>query len=159
MKKYFSITLILALAVTVFSSCKKDQVKPDETEITYAADMRIMADGADPVNATLIGSKDQLNKAIDNPKGALVQRIATGGNVFSPVLDPIDSYAMCWAEVDAYYAAHIEEWQAIANRECREFLVCIGCPNAGGGLFVMYAIKPNCKEAVFVKDTFELYKK
>lgn len=76
--------------------------------------------------------------------------------MFVPVVGPVkDPNSLCWDEINAYVNAHRAEWQAAANQNCQTVLVCVTCPNAGGGLYVMYAFKPNSPKCA-VYEQFEM---
>lgn len=147
MKKHMHIIGILALALVTIFACKKDGEEVKKEDDRFSVAIKVAAGKESTENAILIGNKAALKAALSK-KGApvMIKKVANKNNVFIPVNDdvkPVDPSEACWSEITAYAAAHRNEWQALANQTCTTVIRCITCPNAGGGLFVMYAIEPN----------------
>ena len=146
MKNRIQIIGILALALVTFFACKKDAEELQKDD-RFSVAIKVAAERGTTENAILVGSKAELKAALSK-KGepVIIKKVSTKNNVFVPVLDdvkPVDPSKGCWSEISAYAAAHMAEWQALANQTCTTVIRCITCPNSGGGLFVMYAIEPN----------------
>ncbi|MNK09094.1 hypothetical protein D3C87_270440 [compost metagenome] len=146
MKKSIQIIGVLALALVTIFACKKDGEELEKEE-RFSVGIKVASEKGGTENAILIGSKADLKAALTpKAKPVFLKKVSSSNNVFVPVLDdvtPVNPGEACWAEVTAYAAAHMAEWQQMANQTCTTVLRCITCPNAGGGLFVMYAIAPN----------------
>ncbi len=155
MKKSIQIIGILALALVTIFACKKDE-EPQKTE-RFSINMQLATKGSSSENAIIIGTKAELKEALKTPgEPVYVKKVSVANNVFAPVVGPVkDPANLCWEEINAYVDAHRAEWQATANQNCQTVLVCVTCPNAGGGLYVMYAIKPNSPKCV-VYEQFEM---
>lgn len=155
MKKSIKIIGTLAIALVTIFACKKTEEEPQKEE-RFSVNMQVAAGRGNAENAILIGTKAELKAALtEKEKTVYLKKVSTGNNVFAPVVGPVkEPIDLCWDEINAYVNAHRAEWQAIANQTCKPFLVCVTCPNAGGGLYVMYAIQPNSANCV-VLEQFE----
>ncbi|TCC91653.1 hypothetical protein EZ428_07790 [Pedobacter frigiditerrae] len=145
MEKFIKITSLLSLALVTFFACKKD-VTEVKQEDRFSVDLKV-ASAKGSENAVIIGTKAELKAALTaSEKPIFLKKIATANNVFIPIEDegpdPVDPGQLCWDEINAYYNAHIAGWQQAANQNCTNVMVCLTCPNAGGGLYVMYVIRP-----------------
>jgi len=148
MKKHIHIIGILALALVTIFACKKDGEDIKKEDERFSVAIKVAAGKESTENAILIGTKAALKVALTT-KGepVMIKKVANKNNVFIPIgdddVEPVDPSEACWDEINAYAAARRNEWQALANQTCTTVIRCITCPNAGGGLFVMYAIAPN----------------
>lgn len=144
MKKSIKIIGTLAITLVTIFACKKSGEEPQKEE-RFSVNMQVATKGTSGENAILIGTKTELKAALNGKEDAIyLKKVSTASNVFIPIVGPIKNpNDLCWDEINAYVNAHKAEWQATANQNCQTVLVCVTCPNAGGGLYVMYAIKPN----------------
>ncbi len=145
MKKSIQIIGVLALALVTIFACKKDS-EDIQKEERFSVALKVAGEKGTIENAILIGTKAELKTALSaKAKPVMLKKISSSNNVFVPVDDvkPVDPSEGCWAEITAYASAHMAEWQQLANQTCTTVLRCLTCPNAGGGLYVMYAIEPN----------------
>lgn len=146
MKKSIQIIGVLALALVTIFACKKDSEEIEKEE-RFSVALKVAGEKGTIENAILIGTKAELKSALSaKAKPVLLKKVSAKNNVFVPVDDdvkPVDPSEACWSEITTYASAHMAEWQQLANQTCTTVLRCLTCPNAGGGLFVMYAIEPN----------------
>lgn len=150
MKKFIKITSLLSIALVTLFACKKNESEVKQ-EDRFSVALKV-ASARSSENAVIIGTKAELKAALTgNEKPIFLKKIATANNVFIPIEgdgpDPVDPGQLCWDEINAYYNAHIAGWRQTANQTCTNVMVCLTCPNAGGGLYVMYVIRstsPKC---------------
>lgn len=145
MKKFIKIISLLSIALVTLFACKKD-VAELKQEDRFSVGLNV-ASAKGSENAVIVGTKAELKAALTaNEKPIFLKKIATANNVFIPIddegPDPVDPGQLCWDEINAYYNAHIAGWRQTANQTCTNVMVCLTCPNAGGGLYVMYVIRP-----------------
>lgn len=145
MKKFIKITSLLSIVLVSLFACKKD-VAEVKQEDRFSVGLQV-ASARGSENAVIIGTKAVLKSALTpNEKPIFLKKVASGNNVFIPIggdgPDPVDPGQLCWDEINAYYNAHIAGWRQTANQTCTNVTVCLTCPNAGGGLYVMYVIRP-----------------
>lgn len=161
MKKSIKIIGIFALALVTLFACKKDgeEIQKDER---FSVAMKVATARGGSEAAILIGSKDELKTALTKNEGKVyLKKVSEKNNVFIPVVgdpvgpvDPVNPIDLCWDEIDAYYDANVGTWREQANATCKDVIVCLTCPNAGAGLYVLYVIKPNSPKCM-VMDSFE----
>ncbi|MBL1408442.1 hypothetical protein [Sphingobacterium faecale] len=150
--------LIALVLVALFSCDKKDSVPVEEQkEQMYAVNFQL--EGAASSKGVLVGTKPELEKALKQSDGPLVvKKVSKSNNVFEPVVGTTNpSFDQCWTEIHNYYEAHYAEWLQTANQNCKKVMICLTCPEAGEGLFVLYEIKPTapkCLEAVLADVVF-----
>ncbi|WP_199141030.1 hypothetical protein [Pedobacter sp. ASV12] len=162
MKKFIQITGILTIAVVTFFSCKKEKTEQKEEE-RFSVAMKVVT-AQTTENAVIIGTKAELKAALAAKEGPVyLKKIAKTNNLFIPIVGegsgPSNPMLPCNQEIDAYVNAHQAEWQQQANQTCTTVMVCVTCPNAGGGLYVMYIIKPTsprCAIALPFEQQFKL---
>jgi hypothetical protein len=162
MKKFIKVTSILTIAAITFFACKKEAAE-QKKEGQLSVAMKIVT-GKSTENAVIIGTKAELKAALMGKEGPVyLKKIAKANNVFIPIVgegpDPVDPSEPCWDEIDAYFSEHIAGWQQAANQSCTNVMICLTCPNAGGGLYVMYVIRPNspkCAIATSLEAQFSL---
>ncbi|SFG65626.1 hypothetical protein [Pedobacter insulae] len=167
MKNSIKIFGSLAIIVSVLFACKKsnDEIKAAEKPQKFSVAIQ-MANTRDKVESGIVvGTKAELDKAFSETNTIVyLKKDATKANLFIPdtgttgPVDPVDPSALCWDEINSYYDAHIAGWLAIANQTCKPYLVCITCPNAGGGLYVMYMIKPTSFRCATIEPVSASYK-
>ncbi|HRO83696.1 MAG TPA: hypothetical protein PK110_02625 [Niabella sp.] len=156
MKKSITISSIIILLVIGILSCQKQEIPVNEETVStqqFAGKSLFVNEKGESEGAIIVGSNDELKAAFDNKEGYMVRKASQSNNIFLPVgpVTPADPFKGCWKEIKDYYNAHYSTWLAQANATCRDVLVCLTCPNAGGGLYVLYVIKPTsikCKEAL-----------
>lgn len=161
MKKSIKIIGIFSLALVTLFACKKDseEIKKEER---FSVAMKIGTARGGSEDAILIGSKAELKAALTKSEGKVyLKKVSEKNNVFVPVVDgtvgpvdPVNPIDLCWNEIDAYYNAHVGTWKDQANQTCKDVVVCLTCPNAGVGLYVLYVIKPTSIKCT-VMDSFE----
>ncbi|TKC10450.1 hypothetical protein FA048_09705 [Pedobacter polaris] len=145
MKKFIQIIGLLSIALVTLFACKKNEVEVKKEDRFSVGLQAATARGSE--NAILIGTKAELKAALTAKEGPVyLKKVATANNVFIPIKGegpgPLNPSEPCWDEIEAYVSAHLAEWQLAANQTCSNVTVCLTCPNAGGGLYVMYVIKP-----------------
>lgn len=161
MKNSIKIIGTLALALVTLFACKKNE-EEIKKEDQFSVAMKIATQRGVTENAIVIGTKAELKAALTQNEGPVyLKKVATNNHVFAPVVGPLpaDPGKNCWDEINAYYQANIAQWQQTANETCTNVMVCLTCPNAGGGLYVMYIIKPNnfkCNMAEAFEAQFSL---
>lgn len=164
MKNSRTIIGALALIVLVTFGCKKEAKL--ETEEQFSVAMQKSSFKGENENAIVVGSKSELEALFSGKMDRVyLKKASEKNNLFRPVVgtgttgpvDPVDPINFCWDEINAYYNEHIQSWQAIANETCKPYVTCITCPNAGGGLYVMYAIKPNGKNCMIYEQAAVMY--
>lgn len=151
----------LALMLLAVFACEKKDVELAEAKeqkfavVTYLEDQKGSLE-----KAIIVGTKAELEASLMKEEAPRLKKMSAKVNLLiptgvvapvGPTPDPYDPYTACWDEIEAYYDAHIAEWQALADATCQVVSRCLTCPQAGVGLFVMYAIQPNprrCSEAV-----------
>lgn len=162
MKKFIQITSILTIAAIALFACKKD-LPEQKKEEQFSVAMKV-ATAETTENAIIIGTKAELKAALEGKEGPVyLKKIAKANNLFIPIVGegtgPVNPMLPCNQEIDAYVNAHKAEWQQLANQTCTNVMVCVTCPNAGGGLYVMYIIKPTsprCAIALPFEQQFKL---
>ena len=141
------------------TSCKKENnVKPDidQKEQLFAVQIQVNSPSGKDEKAIVIGTKKELGSAFTGERGMVLQRASKKNNVF--VLDPkpvgpdVDPFKPCWDEINQYRDSHWAEWLAVANSTCKTQLHCITCPESGGGLFVMFEVKPTSIKCVKMEE-------
>ncbi|MCJ0741677.1 hypothetical protein [Pedobacter montanisoli] len=158
MKKFIQIIGVLALALVTVFACKKsgEEVKKEER---FSIAMKVAAANGNTENAIIIGSKTELKTALSEKYVPIyVKKVSASNNVFIPIVgEPVlpNPNKLCWDEIDAYVNAHKAEWQQQANQTCSTVLVCVTCPNTGGGLYVLYVIKPTSPKCT-IYEAFEM---
>ncbi|WP_113638855.1 hypothetical protein [Nubsella zeaxanthinifaciens] len=155
MKKSIQIIGMLAITLVTFFACKKNEVEPQK-EDRFSVNMQVAIKGGEE-NAVIIGTKAELKAALtEKEKTVYLKKVSINNNVFIPIVGPVkDPNGLCWDEINAYVDAHRAEWQATANQNCQTILVCVTCPNSGGGLYIMYAFKPTSPKCM-VYEQFEM---
>ena len=156
MKKFIKIGSILTLALMFgLTSCKKENnVKPDQEqkEQMFAVKIQVNSPTGENEIAIVIGTKKELGSAFNGDKGMMLRKAARKNNVFvldtKPVGPVADPFKPCWDEINQYRDAHWAGWLAEANTTCKTQLHCITCPESGGGLFVMFEVKPTSIKCV-----------
>jgi len=162
MKKFIQITSILTIVLVTLFSCKKEEVEQKKEE-QFSIAMKVV-NGKSTENAIVIGNKEELKAALTGKEGPIYfKKAAKANNVFIPIVGegtgPVNPSLPCQDEINAYYSEHIAEWQQAANQSCTTFMICLTCPNANGGLYVTYVIKPNsprCTIATSFEAQFNL---
>ncbi|WP_410221870.1 hypothetical protein [Pedobacter sp.] len=159
MKKFIQILGVLALALATVFACKKsgEEVKKEER---FSVAMKVAEANGNTENAIIIGSKAELKTALSEKDApTYVKKVSASNNVFIPIVDGgtvvPNPNKLCWDEIDAYVNAHKAEWQQQANQTCSTVLVCVTCPKAGVGLYVLYAIKPTSPKCT-IYEAFEM---
>jgi len=157
MKNFIKIIGLASVILVGIFACKKDEVVVKKEE-RFSIDINLATDRG-TTNAIIIGTKAELKTSLMGKDGAIyLKKVSSSNNVFVPIDDqgpmPGDPMKACHDEISAYYAANIDAWQQVANQNCRNFMACITCPNAGGGLYVMYLIKPNSPKCTIL-EAFE----
>jgi hypothetical protein len=158
MKKFIQVISILTIAVVALFACKKEEAE-QKKEGQLSVAMKITT-AKSTENAVIIGSKAELKAALTEKEGPIyLRKVAKANNVFIPIVGegpgPLDPSQPCRAEIDAYLSEHIAGWQQAANQSCSNVLICLTCPNAGGGLYIMYIIRPNSPKCT-IATTFEV---
>ncbi|WP_293302178.1 hypothetical protein [Pedobacter sp. UBA4863] len=161
MKKSIKIIAVLAIALVTLFACKKDKEEVRKEE-RFSVGMKVATARGGTEAAILIGTKAELKAALTQKDGKVyLKKVSEKNNVFVPVVDgtvgpvdPVKPIDLCWKEIDAYYEANVGTWREQANQNCKDVVVCLTCPNAGVGLFVLYVIKPNSPKCL-VLDAFE----
>lgn len=146
-------------ALMTFASCEKQTsvMEITEQDARYSVEIEVVSAKGIREKGIVIGTKPELDAAFNSKiEKITLKKASKSNNVFVPVrgpvvdpvgpVDPVDPMALCWAEIDNYYDAHYEEWLNVANQHCQPVGVCLTCPNAGVGLFVMYQIKPTARK-------------
>lgn len=142
----------LSFILSITFACKKEKEVKLETEQQYSVAIQKSSFKAENENAIVVGSKSELETLFSGKTDRVyLKKAAEKNNLFIPVVgtgttgpvDPVDPIDFCWDEINNYYQSHYQQWQAIANQNCKPYVTCITCPNSGGGLYVMYVIKPN----------------
>lgn len=171
MKKSIKIIGALAVILSVTFACKKsnDDVRVDQKNQKFSVDMKVASFEGESENAILVGTNAELEAALNGKQEiTYIKRATEKNNLFIPVtgtvtpVDPVNPMELCWDEINNYYANHIEGWQNTANQTCKPVMICITCPKSGGGLYVLYVIKPtspkcNISEAVSVMYDFNKF--
>lgn len=156
MKKFIKIGSILTLSLMFgLISCKKENVKPDaDQKELYSVKIQSVSPDGRPEKGIVIGSKEELSKAFSGDKEILLKKAARKNNIYTLNPDPVgpvtDPFKPCWDEIYAYRDANWDSWLAQANASCQTLHPCVTCPESGGGLFVMFIVKPTsikCIEA------------
>jgi hypothetical protein len=165
MKNSIKIIGTLAVILSITFACKKDKqdIKLEEQgKISAPIKMATMTGKSE--NAIIVGTNAELEAAFSGKQDrVLLKKAAEKNNLFIPVtgttgpVDPVDPSELCWDEINSYYSEHIDGWLSIANQTCKPYTVCITCPNAGGGLYVMYVIKPTSPKCNISEATAVLY--
>lgn len=164
MKKFIQITGILTITAISFFACKKETAEQEQQkEEQFSVAMKVATEKSTE-NAIVIGTKAELKAALAEKEGAVyLKKVAKANNLFIPIVGegtgPVNPILPCEDEITAYVNAHKAEWQQQANQTCTNVMVCVTCPNAGGGLFVMYIIKPTsprCAIALPFEEQFKL---
>ena len=152
MKNSKTIIGALAVILLVTFGCKKEKEVKLDTKEKFSVTMQKASFKGENENAIVVGSKTDLENIFSGKTDRVfLKKAGTKNNIFTPVVGPVDPknpMDFCWDEVNAYYAQHIQMWQAIANENCKPYVTCITCPNSGGGLYEMYSIKPTSKKCV-----------
>ncbi|TZF84703.1 hypothetical protein FW774_06890 [Pedobacter sp. BS3] len=165
MKNSTKIIGALAVILSITFACKKDKqdVQSEEKEQKFSAPIQMAAKG-ESENAIIIGTNTELEAAFSGKQDVVyLKKAASKNNLFVPVtgtvgpVDPVNPSELCWDEIHNYYSAHIDSWLSIANQTCKPLPVCITCPNAGGGLYVLYIIKPTSPRCNISEATAVLY--
>ncbi len=161
MKNSTKIIGALAVILSITFGCKKEKEVKLETKEQFSVTMQKAAFKGENENAIVVGSKADLEKIFSGKMDRVfLKKASEKNNLFLPVIgtgttgpvDPVNPKDFCWDEINAYYAEHIQMWQAIANETCKPYVTCITCPNSGGGLYVMYSIKPNSKNCMIYEQ-------
>lgn len=141
-------------------ACKKDEdnVVVEEKENLYAISIHMPNSRTKSEKAIVVGTKTELEGVLKGSgKPVALKKASAKNNVFVPVVGPVKPPVdLCWEEIQDYYDAHVQEWLQIANANCQPYGVCLTCPNAGGGLFVLYEIKPTAAKCLALDAQFEL---
>lgn len=160
MKKFIQIVGILTITIVSLFACKKDEATKTKEE-RFSVAINVAAGDASEA-AIVIGTKAELKAAMAQKEGPIyLKKVAKRNNVFIPIVGegtgpvgPVDPTSLCRDEINAYVSAHMASWQQTANQTCRNVMVCLTCPNAGGGLYIMYVIKPTNPKC-FIATAFE----
>lgn len=138
----------------------------------YAVGFQLQLNGKPSEKAILIDPKSRLKTLIENDTNETVylKKLSDRNPVFAMIpsttdgttdpVHPSDPTSACWKEIQSYYQNHYEEWQNQANQNCREVMVCLTCPRAGIGLYVLYVIKPNnikCLKVAIAEMQYTLF--
>ncbi len=136
----------LLITMSTFFACEKSEVKKEAEEQKYSVALNVVGLKGEVEKGILVGAKAELEKALTADGAVAISKASKANQLFIPPIGdtpPADPWVLCKSEIDAYYAEHIAQWQAQANSTCKDVIVCLTCPNANGGLFVLYVIKPN----------------
>jgi len=158
MKKLTNQLLVLFFFIGTIG-CNKTEVLTGQNETdkdSYAIQV-LVTDSKSLNNGILVGSKKELEKIFSTEGFSTVKSasninkvlIPTGTGVSDP-RDPFDPTLDCWDEINAIYQQFYPEALVIANRHCREVLLCIGCPN--GGLVATMVVKPTSIKCIKVLE-------
>ncbi len=152
MKNTIKTLALVALVLVGLSSCdkKENALNEEQKEQMYAVSFQL--EGAASSKAVLVGTKPELEKALkESDEPLVVKKISNSNNVFEPVVGPTKpSFEKCWGEIHNYYEAHYSGWLQTANETCKSVMVCLTCPEAGAGLYVLYEIKPTSPKCIKV---------
>lgn len=134
---------VLVLILCSIIACKKEEpVQSEEAEQLFSVAIEVATQRGTTEKAIMIGTKKELESALKE-ETTYLKKISVHNNVFAPVVGPVTPPVdLCWEEINSFYNAHFEQWLQIANQTCQNVMVCLTCPKAGGGLFVMYDIAP-----------------
>ncbi len=156
MKKSIQIIGVLAVMLVTLFACKKNETEVKKEERFSVAINMVTKEGSQ--NAIMIGTKAELQAALaEGDKRTILKRVSLKNNVYTPVVgpvEPIDQNKLCWDEIDATIAANSTAWQNAVNQTCKPAMYCLGCPNVGLGLNVLYAVNPTSIKC-FVLPNFE----
>jgi hypothetical protein len=168
MKNLFKISLAFVLIFSTILACKKDSddIKLEQPEQQFSMAVKMASKSGRSESGIVVGTKATLDKAFSSGnEKVLLKKISEKNNLFAPTtgttgpVDPIDPSALCWDEINAYVAAHKDGWLATANQTCQPVYACVTCPNAGGGLYVMYVIKPTSFKCATLEEASTHYVK
>jgi hypothetical protein len=158
MKKLTNQLLVLFFIIATIG-CNKREVLTVESESkkdSYAIPV-LVADSKSLKNGVLVGSKKELLNIISTDGVSAVKSASNVNKVFVPTgtgttdpRDPFDPTLDCWEEINAIYEQLYPEALVIANRYCREVLLCIGCPD--GGLVATMVVKPTSIKCIQVLE-------
>lgn len=171
MKNVIKIGLLLTLVLMGLVACEKSENNEsivEKEESLLSVSIQVETKGR-VENALLIGTKEELEMALlkKSEQSIHLQKVANRNNLFKPVVgtgvvgpvqDPYDAVEACWQEINTIYTSNLPTWRAQANSTCNDVLVCLTCPNAGVGLYVMYVIKPTNPACFMAEISFEYYK-
>lgn len=133
----------------------------EEVESNFFVALQLELGRGKSEKAILVGSDLELKSALSKDSHVFLKKAAIQNNVFVPVVgpvEPIDPTKACWDEIRNYYNAHLPQWQQQANQTCKDVYICLTCPNSGGGLFVLYVIKPNSPKCNILEAQYNFSK-
>lgn len=174
MKKQIAKIGTLAVLLLMSFGCEKKELMnveaADPKEEMFAVVTYVEDQKGNLEKAIIVGTKEELQKSLMGEGPTMLKKGADRARILLPSVgpvgpvgpvEPVDPHQACWDEIMAYHAAHIDEWQAMANQTCQVIWRCLTCPNSGGGLFMAFYIHPtnlrcNMVEAVKLEEKFVL---
>jgi hypothetical protein len=160
MKTSIKIIGMLAIVMTMLFGCDKaETVKEESKDQKFSVAIKVANAKGEVENGLMIGTSKELETALSGDKDMVyLKRASKANNLFTPVVGTVtdgpvtDVFEVCWDEITAYYNEHRPQWLAAANQSCEDVIVCLTCPNSGGGLYVLYVIKPTARKCLEVAD-------
>lgn len=152
MKNSFTKIGILAVVIMfTLTSCDKDDTEPIEPvqdKEMFAMGIEVRSDTGLMEKGILVGTEPELKKAIQGNEGEIyLTKESQANNIYIPNPDVgvsgDDTTDDCWNEITSYYNNNYNIWLQKANEYCKDVSICLTCPEAGGGLYVLYVIEPN----------------
>ncbi|MCA5004687.1 hypothetical protein [Sphingobacterium bovistauri] len=168
MKNFVTHMLLLFVLSTTMSCNKTEELSIEsarESEI-YAIPILHFEGKEKMTKGIVVGNHSEMMKIIKDDGFSIVKLASNVNKVFipvtgatsrpdspyDPILDPVDPTKYCWDEINTIYQSLYPQALAMANRECREVMLCIGCPS--GGLTATMVVKPTsiqCAQIVNVQ--------
>lgn len=154
----------------VFASigCNKSEVltvENDKETDAYAIPI-LFTDSKSLSDGILVGTKKELINILNADGFSKVKSASSVNKVFVPSVigttnprDPFDPTLDCWNEINTIYEQLYPEALVIANRYCREVLLCIGCPD--GGLVASMIVSPTsikCTQIAAAESLLSVFK-